>query len=170
MSEINKDKFFALILENKNIIYKISNSYCQNPGDREDLVQEIIIQLWKSAGKYNPDYKLSTWIYRIALNVAISFYRNEKRREKITLPLDENIIQVVEDDSDAQDLENDIQLLNRFIGRLDKLNKALMLLYLDNHSYKEISEILGITETNVATKINRIKHKLKKQFAKLQTS
>ena len=87
-----------------------------------------------------------------------------------TSPLNENIINIVEDEDDTQELENNIQLLNHFIEQLDKLNRALLLLYLDNHSYKEISEILGITETNVATKINRIKHKLKKQFAQQQTS
>ena len=160
-----KDKFLALILANKKIIYKICHSYCKNPADREDLAQEIIIQLWKSSGRYDKQYKLSTWIYRIALNVAISFYRSETRRKQDTAALDENIIDMVEAEPAPDEQEDDMQLLYRFIDKLDELNKALILLYLDNHNYKEISYILGITETNVATKLNRIKQKLKKDFA-----
>jgi len=162
--QTEKDKFLALILENKKVIYKICHSYCKNSADREDLAQEIIIQLWQSSGRYDKQYKLSTWIYRIALNVAISFYRSETRRKQDTAALDENIIDMVEDEPAPDELEEDIQLLYRFIDKLDALNKALILLYLDNHNYKEISYILGITETNVATKINRIKQKLKKGF------
>ncbi len=166
--QTEKDKFFALILQNKKIIYKICHSYCKNPVDREDLVQEIIIQLWKSSTKYDAHYKLSTWIYRIALNVAISFYRSENRRKQDTSAFDENIIDMVADEDAPDELEADIQLLYRFIDKLDELNKALILLYLDNLSYKEISYILGITETNVATKLNRIKQKLKKDFATVE--
>ena len=161
--QTEKDKFLALILENKKIIYKVCYSYCRNPEDRKDLMQEIIIQLWKSSGKYDAQYKLSTWIYRIALNVAISFYRSETRRKQDTSSLDENIIDMVEDEH-----EDDIQLLYGFIDKLDELNKALILLYLDNLNYKEISYILGITETNVATKLNRIKQNLKKDFATVE--
>ncbi len=168
--QTEKDKFLALILENKKVIYKICHSYCKNPADREDLAQEIIIQLWKSSGRYDKQYKLSTWIYRIALNVAISFYRSETRRKQDTAALDENIIDMVEDEPAPDELEDDIQLLYGFIDKLDELNKALILLYLDNHNYKEISYILGITETNVATKINRIKQKLKKDFAIVDNS
>ncbi|MFQ5640060.1 MAG: RNA polymerase sigma factor [bacterium] len=166
--QTEKDKFLSLILANKKIIYKICHSYCQNPEDRKDLVQEIIIQLWKSSGKYDAQYKLSTWIYRISLNVAISFYRSENRRKQDTSPLDDNLIDMIEDERIPDELESNIQLLYRFIDQLDELNKALMILYLDNHRYEEISEILGITETNVATKINRIKGKLKEEFANLE--
>ena len=120
-----KDKFLALILENKKIIYKICHSYCKNPADREDLAQEIIIQLWKSSGRYDKQYKLSTWIYRIALNVAISFYRSETRRKQDTAALDENILDMVEDEPARDELEDDIQLLYGFIDKLDQLNKAL---------------------------------------------
>ena len=166
--QINKEEFLTLVLQNKKIIYKICYSYCRNPEDRKDLAQEIIIQLWKSSGKYNKQYKLSTWIYRVALNVAISFYRTENRRKVNTFHLDENIIEMVDSNYEHGEPESNIKLLYHFINQLGKLNKALMLLYLDNHSYKEISEILGITETNVATKINRIKQNLKQEFFKSQ--
>ncbi len=166
--QIDKEEFLTLVLNNKKIIYKICYSYCRNPEDRKDLAQEIIIQLWKSSGKYNKQYKLSTWIYRVALNVAISFYRNENRRKVNTFHLDENIIEMVDGNDEFGELESNIKLLYHFINQLGKLNKALMLLYLDDHSYKEISEIIGITETNVATKISRIKQNLKQEFLKTQ--
>lgn len=162
-----KDQFLSLILENKNIIYKVCHSYCQNHDDREDLVQEIIIQLWKSSDKYNPQYKFSTWIYRISLNVAISFYRSEQRRKQSISPFDESIIEMIEDKTELEEFDENIHILTSFINELDKLNKALILLYLDDLSYEEISKILGITKTNVATKINRIKQKLMHKFVNL---
>ncbi|MCG8607918.1 RNA polymerase sigma factor [bacterium] len=166
---IEKEKFLSLVLEHKKIIYKICHSYCKHAEDRKDLVQEIFIQLWRSSGRYDAQYKLSTWIYRIALNVAISFYRSENRRKQSRAYFNEAILEAVVDESPPQELDSQIELLYRFIDRLDNLNKALMLLYLDSHSYQEISEILGITETNVATKISRIKQKLKKLFSQVET-
>jgi len=168
--QTEKDKFLSLILENKRIIYKVCQSYCKDAADREDLLQEIIIQLWKSAGNYEPKYKLSTWIYQISLNVAISFYRRETRWKRDTAPLHENIIDLDEGAPELTERAHDIDLLYGFIDKLDELNKALILLYLDDQSYKEISCILGITETNVATKLNRIKQKLKNDFATLEIS
>jgi len=154
--------FLPVINANKGIIYKVANSYCKNSESRNDLVQEIIIQLWKSFGNYNDKYEHSTWIYRIALNVAISFYR--KSRKEITTPLTDNIISLIKEDEPGE-LEENVQLLYQFINELDDLNKALMLLYLDNKTHKEMAEVLGITETNVATKIGRIKEKLKRKFS-----
>ena len=156
------ERFIKILSDHKKIVFKVCNFYCKNIEDRKDLAQEIIIQLWKSFHKYNDVYKISTWIYSIALNVAISFYRNKKRSEHIFYPGE--IIEITDDDSEAEEAETSIQLLYSFINQLDSLNKALMILYLDKNSYKEIAEILGITETNVATKINRIKQKLKQQF------
>ena len=161
---IDKDQFLTLILENRKIIYKISHAYCGDPEDRKDLEQEIIIQLWQSSDKYDAQYKLSTWIYRIALNVAISFLRREKSRKKQVTPADQSLIERVEDQSESADLESNINLLYHFINQLDELNRALMLLYLDDYPYKEIAEILGISETNVATKIGRNKQQLQRAF------
>ena len=154
--------FLSVITANKGIIYKVTNSYCKNSESRNDLVQEIIIQLWKSFGNYNDKYEHSTWVYRIALNVAISFYRKSKK--EIATLLTDNIIALVIDDEPGE-LEENVQLLYQFINELDELNKALMLLYLDNKTHKEMAEVLGITETNVATKIGRIKEKLKIKFS-----
>jgi RNA polymerase sigma factor (sigma-70 family) len=156
------DTFLKLIDDNKAIIYKICNSYCSNKDDRKDLAQEIIYQLWKSAERFKEEYKFSTWMYRVALNVAISFYRKEKRTKEI-ISFPEHAMDV-EDPNYAKTTEENISLLQRFINELNELERALMLLYLEEKSYNEIAEILGITETNVATKISRVKEKLKQKF------
>ncbi|MGK0316507.1 MAG: RNA polymerase sigma factor (sigma-70 family) [Saprospiraceae bacterium] len=165
--EVNKkDRFMKKIDEHKKIIYKIVNSYCPNREDRKDLEQEIIIHLWNSFDSYDDTYKYATWMYRIALNVAISFYRKEKKRPtKNDFSNEESIFRIEEETNEKEtELDYYLKLLQGFIHNLNELNKALMLLYLEEKSYEEISEILGITKTNVATKISRIKLKLKNEF------
>ena len=161
-----KDKFLTIIQQNKKLIFKVCNLYCKDEEDRKDLVQEVIFQLWRSFPKYDAQYKLSTWMYRIALNVAISFYRKERPRKENTIQIDD-ILTDIADEHSQEELNEKVNLLYAFINRLDELNKALMLLYLDDNSYKEMADILGITETNVATKISRIKQNLKQQFTAL---
>jgi RNA polymerase sigma-70 factor (ECF subfamily) len=157
--------FEKLIQEHKGLIYKVTNAYCKDEEDRKDLIQEIIVQLWKAIDKYDPRYKHSTWIYRIALNVSISFYRKERRRIGITFPLSENLIKYTDPVEKITEQETSIQLLHQFIAELKELDKALIILYLEEKSYKEIADIMGLTETNVATRINRIKIKLKQKFS-----
>jgi DNA-directed RNA polymerase specialized sigma24 family protein len=140
----DKQIFAQLIQENRGIIFKICNSYCANKEDRDD-------------------FKFSTWMYRIALNVAISFYRKE-RKTKTHVPYTENLLVIEEDSAAKTEEEKNLNLLLRFIGELKEIDKSVMLLYLGDKSYKEIAEITGITESNVATKINRIKDKLKSNF------
>lgn len=161
---VKSDTFLSVIQTNKGIIYKIASYYSNNSDDRKDLVQEIIVQLWKSFENYNDQYRYSTWIYRIALNVAISFYRKENRRRKVSNPLSESILNFAETNVTGETDEN-IGFLQQFISELKEIDKALMLLYLEEKSHKEIAEIIGITETNVATKIGRIKAGLKQQFS-----
>lgn len=159
--------FLSVIQTNKGIVYKVANAYCINPEDRKDLIQEIIVQLWKSYDRYNAQYKYSTWIYRIALNVAISFYRKDNRRKKVSGPFSESIIHVA-DIGNTNETEDDIGILQQFISELKELDKALILLYLEEKSYKEIAEIMGISESNVATKIGRIKIVLQQKFSILK--
>jgi RNA polymerase sigma-70 factor (ECF subfamily) len=161
------DLFLSFIQSNKGIIYKVVNSYCRNVDDRKDLFQEIIIQLWKSFANYDDNFKYSTWIYRISLNVAISFYRKESSRKKISTPLGDGIINFP-DNCYFEDKETDLRILQQMIAQLKDLDKALMLLYLEEKSHKEISRIIGISETNVATKVNRIKNSLKQKFTQLK--
>ena len=162
----NKEEFLKRIEERKLIIYKICNSYCKNASNRDDLAQEIIYQLWKSYSHFNGTVKFSTWMYRVALNVAITFYRKTKSSEAI-IKLGEPDIEIEDDKDNTGELEKNINTLQQFINELKELDKALMILYLEDKKYIEISEILGITETNVATRISRIKDKLKQQFSTL---
>jgi RNA polymerase sigma-70 factor (ECF subfamily) len=162
------DSFISVIQSNKGILYKVANSYCQNIEDRKDLVQEIIFQLWKSFDKYDSNFKYSTWMYRIALNVAISFYRKESSRKTISNPLTDSIIDFTHNEM-QDDKESDLGLLQQVILELKQLDKAVILLYLEEKSHKEISAIMGITETNVATKIGRIKLLIKQKITQLKT-
>lgn len=154
--------FLSVIEQHKGIIYKIANSYCRNTEDRKDLIQEIIYQLWRSFGRYNDQYKYSTWLYRIALNVAISFYRKDSKRTGRASELTPDIIVIAEE---KEDTGPQLHLLQRFISELPELDRAIMILHLEEKNYKEIADILGLTETNIATKINRIKTKLKGKFS-----
>jgi RNA polymerase sigma factor (sigma-70 family) len=162
---MTKDQEFTMLIkENKGIIYKICNSYCAGKDDRDDLAQEIIYNLWKSFDRFNTEFKFSTWMYRIALNVAISFYRQEKKFKNHN-SISEGLI-VFEDDPEAKkEVEKNLRLLQEFINELKEIDKAIILLYLDDKSHREIAEITGFTETNVATKINRIKDKLRTNFS-----
>ena len=158
--------FLQLIRDNKGILYKICHSYCRNKEDHEDLMQEMIYQLWRSGEQFDPHYKLSTWMYRIALNVAISFYRKQTRSGvRIALGGEVQLMELEDPGSGPGEvLEEKIDLLQQFIAGLGELDKALIILYLEERPYREIAEILGITETNVATKLSRIKGRLKQQF------
>ena len=156
----HQERFQALLDEHKRILYKVCHSYCQNRDDREDLAQEIIVQLWRSFGRFDERYRFSTWMYRIALNVAISFYRRETTRTRHVISDDEQVLDAVDE---TRNQPEDIRLLYDFIETLDELNKALALLYLDGNSYAEIAGVLEISETNVATKINRLKNSMKQE-------
>ncbi len=156
-----QDRFLLLLEEQKKILYKVAISYCRNPADRQDLIQEMVVQLWRSFDRYDDTFRLSTWTYRVALNVAISFYRSESRRSRNTVPAEDSILEIAADVPEPAEDES-LQLLHELIGRLDELDRALILLYLDGNRYDTIAEILGISETNVATKISRIKQKLRR--------
>src|ERR1700753_1822591 len=124
---MNKTAFLQLIQENMGILYKISVSYCRNASDREDLMQEMIYQLWKSAGKFDETYKFSTWMYRIALNVAISFYRKVRARGvRVSLVADAQLMELADYKDGHEELEERIELLQQFIGSLGALAKAVM--------------------------------------------
>lgn len=159
MNPTDKEQdFLRLILENKGIILKICHLYCPDKAGREDLTQEIIYQLWRSIPRYNHEYRWSTWMYRVALNVAISFYREGRRR--MAMPL--SSLQVEIEDPPDLSVEKERQAwLQSCIKGLKEFDRALILLYFEEKSYLEMAEIMGISETNVATKISRIKEKLK---------
>ncbi|MFT3980510.1 MAG: sigma-70 family RNA polymerase sigma factor [Ferruginibacter sp.] len=163
-----KQAFLELIEQNKGIIIKICNSYCRERSDREDLAQEMIYQIWKSGHRFNKEYRFSTWMYRIALNVAISYYRQNKPDSR-PVSLNEWQIDIEEPPDTHTEQENRLRLLQLFISQMKELDKALLLLWSESKSYAEIGEILGITETNVATRLGRLKEKLKQQFLQHQS-
>jgi RNA polymerase sigma factor (sigma-70 family) len=159
--EKSTQNFLSVIEDHKGIIYKVAGLYARDGEDRKDLAQEIIFQLWRSFERYDEQYKLSTWIYRIALNVSISFYRKEKRRETISHPLSGEVFSIHEEESSQHE---DVKLLQQFIKELKELDRAIIILTLDGNNQKETAEILGLTETNVSTRVGRIKTQLKKKF------
>ena len=161
MSEKNhpkQEEFLDKVNQHKGIIYKVVHAYTNNDADREDLIQEITLQLWSSYNHFDNNYKFSTWMYRIALNVAISSYRKQKVRSKHLSGLEADSVYLTI--ADAEDKSEELQLMQSFIQNLNKVNKALMLLYLDEHSHAEIAQLLGMSVSNVGTKIGRLKKQL----------
>jgi RNA polymerase sigma factor (sigma-70 family) len=160
----DQQRFEALLSEHRKIIFKLVATFARDVEDRKDLAQEVIVQLWRSFGQYDERRaKFSTWLYRIALNVAISQVRRERRSVASRAePLEEHHLERIASVEPDRDDDERVVELWAFIDQLDALNRALMLLYLEDRSYAEIGEILGISETNVATKINRIKQKLRR--------
>ena len=164
MDKQGQQHFFEDIIEqHKGILFKVARAYCPNPDERQDLIQEMMIQIWQSIHKYNNQFKISTWLYRISLNLAISFYRKNSTREKKYTELPEQLLEApVEDKSEN---ERQLNLLEQFISELREIDKALMILYLEDKSHAEIAEILGMSVSNVGTKIGRVKDKLKTRFS-----
>ncbi|MBV9989536.1 MAG: RNA polymerase sigma factor [Chitinophagaceae bacterium] len=160
-----EEDFLRLLQQHRGIIVKICNSYCHSRNDREDLAQEITYQLWRSWHLYQAEHVFSTWMYRVALNVAITHYRTGRKRLD-TVQLEDYSAVLATMQETAPAMEENILALQRMIRALKELDRALVLLYLESKSYREIAEILGISETNVATKLGRIKGKLRQQFTK----
>ena len=164
MTSLTGEELFSRLLEqHAGIVRKVAFGYTSTPADREDLAQEITIQLWRAYPRYSPERPFSTWMYRIALNVAISFLRRHTRPARQTISLEETAIEPI-DENTAAEPDQRIAILQRIIATLPPLDRALMLLYLDDHSYREIATVLGITETNVATKLSRLKQHLRQQL------
>jgi RNA polymerase sigma factor (sigma-70 family) len=157
-----RERFLALLEEHRRLLYKVARAYGRTGPDREDLVQEMAVQAWKSFPRYDGRWRFSTWLYRVALNVAISFQRRETTRALHTAPGGEEVLQGI--GRAAPEPTEDVALLYTFIDRLDGLNRALMLMYLDGQSQAEIGEVLGISTTNVSTRVGRLKERLREDF------
>lgn len=166
ISQINMEKeFVSLLNQHRGIIFKICKIYCQNEEDRQDMFQEIVLQLWKAFPGFRQEANVSTWMYRIGMNTAISSYRKEKIRlspvsfSKLAYP--------PPDVSETDDFAHEIAPLYTAIEQLSQIEKALVLLYLDDKSYEEMAAILGISKSNVGVKLNRVKVKLEKLIKSL---
>jgi RNA polymerase sigma-70 factor, ECF subfamily len=160
MTEIRqRDQFLDILEKNIGIIIKIARAYSRTAHDKEDLINDITLELWKSFGRFNGDSKISTWIYRIALNTSMN---SKRKREKDRLFFLDDLKQI-ENQSwlIEQPDSSHSEILYQCIDELDKLNKAIILLYLDGNSHDEISDVTGISKTNVGTRISRIKEQIK---------
>ena len=164
MDTTQQSTFAELIGQHRRIIFKVANTYGFHAQDRDDLAQEITAQLWRAFPGYDAQRTLSTWMYRIALNVAISHVRSSSRHGRHAVPLDETLHDVADENSVDHEADQQLRALHRFIAQLDKLNRALLLLYMEDQSYRQIADILGISETNVATKISRLKLRIRNEI------
>ena len=155
-------EFVARLEKHQRILFKVAYMYCRDRDDRQDLVQEMLIQVWRSYARFDERVKFSTWMYRIDVNVAITHYRNEGRRIRDTVPLEECGLDIAAADA-LFDSEN-MRALRQMIDGLDELNRVLILLFLEGFGSEEIAEVVGISASNVGTRINRLKTKLQTEF------
>lgn len=153
-------EFVRLLNTHAGIIYKVCQLYCRTTPDRQDLFQEIVLQLWKSYPQFKQEARFSTWMYRIALNTAITHYRKERRRPQAIFMEGFEMPDLAVTNTDNEN----VRILYKAIEQLSAVEKAIILLFLDEKSYEEISEITGITKTNVGVKLNRTKQKLDSIF------
>lgn len=159
MNKEIEHKFIVEFEQNQNIIHKVCRIYTSNQDAHNDLFQEIAIQLWKAYPKFRGESKLSTWMYRIGLNTAITLYRKSKR-SIVTQDFD-SVLYRIESTSYDDTEEEQLKLMYAAIHQLSDIDKALIFLYLEDVSYKEISETIGISEVNARVRMNRIKTRLK---------
>jgi len=152
-------EFTDLIRRHAGLIHRIAYAYCRSATDREDVVQEIAVQLWRARERYDEQFRQTTWIYRIALNVAVSFYRRERRHREGSVRIDEQVIVV-----EPVEPSEDVRVLMACIDDLGALEKAIVVLYLEGNDHATIAEVVGTSRSNVGTKIGRIKDKLRAAF------
>ncbi|MFC2187388.1 RNA polymerase sigma factor [Peijinzhouia sedimentorum] len=158
-----KERFIKVIKDNEGLIFKVATLYTNNLQDKEDLCQEIVFQLWKSFDSFNEMSKLSTWMYRVAMNTAIYNLKSSKKQVN-TSPIDLTTLRFA--DVTDQLEEDRLKLLYEHIQMLNLFEKGIILLFLEGKSHQEIAEFIGISISNVGTKISRIKEKLKSQIIK----
>ena len=162
-------RFVALLDQHKRILYKVANAYCREREERGDLIQDIVLALWQSFGRFDDRVQFSTWMQRIAMNVAISFWRGERRRIRNALPLADFAMDLTAADELLDRAGEEMQALQQLLRRLDDISRALVLLYLEGYSHAEIGAALDMTSSNVATRINRLKLQLQAQAAASET-
>ena len=161
MEKISEKEFLEQVTRHQNIIHKVCNMFCRDEDDRRDLFQEITIKLWMGHESYAGQAAFTTWMYRVALNTAITLNRKKKKSQE-TQSLHPNIPAYTEEEGGVSQAE--IDELYGAINRLESIDRAIILLYLEEKPYEEIAEIMGITRTHVGLKITRIKRKLEKNL------
>lgn len=156
--QLTEKAFLDLIQQHKGIIHKVTRMYCDSPEDREDLMQEIILQTWKALPSFKGNSEFSTWLYRISLNMALVFLKKDKKR--VDAPADREFHAIESEEYDAAK-DRQLAVFYQAVKGLDKVDRALILLLIEGKSGKEIADILGLSEVNVRVKTNRAKQKLK---------
>ncbi len=162
--ESPQDRFVALLERHKKIVFKVAGAYGRGAEDRRDLEQEIAGQLWSAFPRYDERRPFSTWMYRVALNVAISWCRASAATGRRSVLLGDSDAEVV-DERSPSGTDDRVSELHRAIVRLDELNRALLLLHLEERSTRDIAEILGISETNVTTKLGRLRRRIRNELS-----
>ena len=159
----DKTQFVAIIKENEGLIYKVTKLYTNSKEDAEDLYQEIVYRLWKSFDSFRNESKISTWMYRIALNTCITHLKKEKRKGN-QQPVNEDLLNKAETKDTLY--EERTEILYAQLKLLNTIEKGIIFLYLEGKSYDEIAVITGFTSTNIGTRLNRIKQKIITQIKK----
>ena len=157
----NKEEFIGIIKANEGLIYKVVKVYAYDKEDQQDLYQEIVYQLWRSFPSFRQDAKISTWMYRIALNTSITYSKKEKKNGN-RIPLDDMLLNRTDPGDETKNER--IETLYANIRMLNTVEKGIILLYLEEKSYEEIAAITGFTATNIGTRLGRIKQKLIQQI------
>lgn len=165
MTADDRQAFGELLQAHRGIVFKVANAYARTSEDRDDLAQEIAAQLWRAWPGYDPARRFSTWMYRIALNVGISFLRSDGHRRRHAVPLDETVHGIADESAPDHEAAAQLRVLHRFIATLEPLNRALLLLWLDERPTREIAEVLGISESNVTTKLGRLRRRIRDHVA-----
>ena len=163
MKSTKEIEFVTLVQEHQNLIHKICRLYTNSDAEHKDLFQEITIQLWKAYPKFRGDSKFSTWMYRVGINTAISLYRKSKRKI-LSYSFDDVSYKIPQTETYDDTQDKQLKSIYAALNHLNDIDKAVILLYLEDKSYKEISDTIGISEVNARVKMNRIKKKLKTQL------
>lgn len=155
-----RPRFAALLEQHRGIVLNVARGYCHHPEDRLDLVQEISVQAWAAFEGFDPARaRFSTWLYRVALNVAISQWRRQQHRHQHHAPLDDDL--PAADEALPPEQRHALHQLEVAIHALPPLDRALMLLHLDDHDHRQIAEVLGISVANVSTRLHRLRQQLR---------
>ena len=156
-----EDDFLKIIINNQGILHKVTKMYYSSPEEQNDLFQEIVLQLWHAYPSFRGDSKITTWMYKVALNTAITLFRKDKKNKSHD-SITNNTINFPDISQQTQrDKFEDISMLYKAIEKLSKTDRAIILLYLEEYKNKEIAEIIGISEGNIRVKLTRIRKKLK---------
>lgn len=165
MTRDQQAAFLDALDRHKGLLYKVANAYCARREDRGDLIQDVIAELWRAWPTFDGRVAVSTWMYRIAMNVAISLHRGESRRIRDALPIEDFGMDLAAADAVLDADGDDLRALHQLIARLEPIERALILLWLEGHGQEDIGELLGLSTSNVSTRIHRIKQRLQRDYA-----